>query len=260
MSHYIVAVITQDGTIEEIESLLAPFDENISVDEYIGRTKEQMIKDGKNFKNDCLKKIKKAKKKELIQFLTDEHYDYMRKCLNLKTDEDFYNYQKRPGYNYDSDGNELTTYNPDSKWDWYDIGGRWDGLLKDKNGNHFNSVQLKDLDTSPTKEEIENAKNFWEVVVEGKPTLEKEKFWSIYSKDYFLENYQTKENYIKETTSFTTYALLTPDGKWLEPGKMGWWGISLATKEDEKNWYQNFETLLKSFDQDYYITIVDCHI
>ena len=44
MSHYIVAVITQDGTIEEIESLLAPFDENISVDEYIGRTKEQMIK------------------------------------------------------------------------------------------------------------------------------------------------------------------------------------------------------------------------
>ena len=27
------------------------------------------------------------------------------------------------------DINVLTTYNPQSKWDWYEIGGRWSGLL-----------------------------------------------------------------------------------------------------------------------------------
>lgn len=26
-------------------------------------------------------------------------------------------------------GNELSTYNPNSKWDWYEIGGRWKDIL-----------------------------------------------------------------------------------------------------------------------------------
>lgn len=29
---------------------------------------------------------------------------------------------------------EYTTYNPDSKWDWYQLGGRWTGFLKLKEG------------------------------------------------------------------------------------------------------------------------------
>ena len=30
-------------------------------------------------------------------------------------------------------GNRLTTYNPDSQWDWWVIGGRWDGWLHPSN-------------------------------------------------------------------------------------------------------------------------------
>jgi hypothetical protein len=29
---------------------------------------------------------------------------------------------------------EWSTYNSDSKWDWYTVGGRWAGLLKLKKG------------------------------------------------------------------------------------------------------------------------------
>jgi hypothetical protein len=36
----------------------------------------------------------------------------------------------------DDDGKwyEYTTYNPDSKWDWYSLGGRWSGFFKMKAG------------------------------------------------------------------------------------------------------------------------------
>ena len=33
---------------------------------------------------------------------------------------------------FNDDGQPISTYNPDSKWDWYVIGGRWDGWINDK--------------------------------------------------------------------------------------------------------------------------------
>jgi hypothetical protein len=49
-------------------------------------------------------------------------------------------------------GDILSTYNPDSKWDWYDIGGRWNGFLplkeKDDNGNPIctNMARVDEID------------------------------------------------------------------------------------------------------------------
>jgi hypothetical protein len=33
---------------------------------------------------------------------------------------------------FDDQGRPISTYNPESKWDWYVIGGRWDGWINDK--------------------------------------------------------------------------------------------------------------------------------
>mgnify|MGYP001311871751 CR=1 FL=1 len=40
-------------------------------------------------------------------------------------------------------GERETTYNPDSKWDWFVVGGRWDGLLHGK--NIVRAIQVKDM-------------------------------------------------------------------------------------------------------------------
>ena len=48
------------------------------------------------------------------------------------SDEDFYHHEIVPYLKdgvVDKDGNIISTYNPDSKWDWYEIGGRWSGML-----------------------------------------------------------------------------------------------------------------------------------
>jgi hypothetical protein len=33
---------------------------------------------------------------------------------------------------FDGDGEPTSTYNPNSKWDWFVIGGRWDGWINDR--------------------------------------------------------------------------------------------------------------------------------
>ena len=63
---------------------------------------------------------------------------------------------------------------------------------------------------------------------------------SFYSKEYLEKLYPTEESYIRYMTEFSTYAVLTPDGEWYEPGKMGWWGLSYATPEEERNFSENY--------------------
>lgn len=46
----------------------------------------------------------------------------------------------------DSDG-DTTTYNPKSKWDWYQVGGRWGGYFLLKNGQRVDTCRWGDVDT-----------------------------------------------------------------------------------------------------------------
>lgn len=263
MSHYTVAVITKTDDITELEELLAPFDENIEVEEYVYRTKQQIIDDVKNRKEEYLAKIKKASKQELRDFLTDRKYHYMRNILNLYSDDDFYNFEHYDDCSYNKNGDELSTYNPNSKWDWYSIGGRWSGELKKKNSNeYFNTLQVKDWDTTPDEETINAHKRFWELAVEHQePTEDEKPFFSLYNENYYIEKYKTKENYANIASEFQTYAVLMPDGTWLEPGKMGWWGVSHSTIDEALSWEENYKTnIIDKLDPEWYITIVDCHI
>ena len=264
MSHYTVAVITRTGTEEEIEELLAPFDENIEVEKYISRTYEQIVEAGKERKEKWIRQIQTGdiSKEQLIEYLTHPSYQWRRVLLAAETDEDFYKaeaYEEEVG----PDGNEWTTYNPNSKWDWYTIGGRWSNSLRDYNGDYYNTLKIAYWDynyMSPTA--IERYSRIWDVIVEGaKRTEEEEKeWWGLYNSDYYREKYGNKSEYIKTMLTFSTYAVLTADGEWLAPGKMGMFGLSLAEPEDECEWEKNFTKLIDTFDKNMYITIVDCHI
>ena len=194
-----------------------------------------------------------------------------------------------------SNGNELTTYNPNSKWDWYDIGGRWRNSLLTKIDNEdvvtecslvdlmtqgknltkdapkgykwVDGAKIKDIDFKKAIEfrnTYNKAIRFWEIYIEGQePQTEEEKEkikWEMYKKEYYIERYETKENYAKRESTFTTWALLDEDG-WHEQGKMGWWAANDSTKDSEELFVEKFtETINKPENQDKYLIIVDCHI
>ena len=130
MSHYTVAVITKDGNYErELER----FDEGLEVEPYIRNTKQDCIEAQRNWN---LKKKANALKEENKNALPDLERQTSTAVVTTESDEELYKQYVEEwgeGRTFDEAGNELSTYNPDSKWDWWTLGGRWSGLLKLKN-------------------------------------------------------------------------------------------------------------------------------
>ena len=242
MSHFCVAVIHRED--QDVDELLAPYDESIRVAPYISRTKEEVIKYAR------------------------ENYPSFKD----KTDEECYEYYS-DGEETDEDGNIISTYNPNSKWDWYVVGGRWSNMLKavgretDENGNtiftdrYVNEARISDIDFSPDPEEYARAIREWEVIVEGDEQKPRDDFFSLYKPEYYLRYYGTKEKYAETMASFTTYAVVTPNGLWHEKAKMGWFGMDNSTPEGNDDWNKNYKRrFIDKADPNWIMTIVDCHI
>lgn len=265
MSHYTVAVITRTDPREsdELERLLAPFDENMEVERYLHRTKAQIIEDGKKHKEEMLERLKEFDKDKLIEILTNRAYRWWRDIFNCETDEDFYKMEAYQDMIDTDSGDEYTTYNPNSRWDWYEVGGRWSEELRDYEGEYWNTLQIKDWDYNYIDaEEINECSRYWDIAVKSAEMTEeeKEKFFFFHGPEYYLEKYGNKSNYVKSVITFHTYAVLTPDGEWLAPGNVVWFGGSDAKLSDESNWEKNYTSLIDTFDRNYYVTLVDCHI
>lgn len=273
MSHYTVMVITSDG---DYETALEPFDENLVVEPYIYKTKEEIIEQ--------IKQMKKRYDEEIAKGGTDTWFEEHYGNVNWNDDESIYSaYRKlEEDVDFDENGNELSTYNPNSKWDWYSLGGRWTGTLKLKEGvkvikssepswaigyeqpkeGYTDFAQVKDIDWTPDYTNLEHYKRFWEINVENSPLKENEKaedFRSFYNANYYLKEYGTKENYIEDNCNIKTYAILN-HGEWIEAGQMGWFGCSNATQDGYAVYRQVFKDIIKNLNPEDYVAIVDCYI
>lgn len=248
MSHFAVAIIHEEG--QDIEKLLAPYDENLEVKPYMNRTRDMMVANGH--------RIKSRIRMEKLDLNTNQ---WAKKYVDAETDEDFWLAEKdEVCYTYDEKGNELTTYNPNSKWDWWCIGGRFSGCLKvweDDESMLVSSAKVKSVDFTPDKEEYDKAYNWW---VEH---IDSDKEWdSFIKKEYYTDTYKDATDYATRCAQFSTFAVVTPDGVWHEKGEMGWFACSDETPEEARSWDENYyNTFIAPYlDGDYCITIVDCHI
>ena len=252
MSHFSVAVFSR--TPDEVEQLLAPFREDTDDPEYLElQTSSEDIED--------------------LRATYDEE---------RKGEESFENFLSRYyGYIYNQELDEAGYLcNPNAKWDWWEIGGRWRDMLKLKHPHPCHEegtegkdtqrtyvwcdqAQLKDIEFVVDQDAYDRAARFWEVYVEGQPLGEGESegdYTPFYRPEYYLEQYGAKEAYANAMSSFSTWAFVTPDGEWHETGEMGWFGFSNATRTSRETYAGEMHEALKSIDPECYITIVDCHI
>lgn len=137
--------------------------------------------------------------------------------------------------------------NPNAKWDWWVVGGRWERWAEETIGGV--SVRVGDIRFDPEAER-EKAARWWDENVEAEgPDF----VAMMVAKDL------TREQYVECRSHLSFRAVVTPDGEWHEVGSMGWWGISSETAEDLVRWDESFEgTFLK--DADLTLTVVGCHI
>jgi len=120
MSHYAVLVIG-----EKVEKQLAPYQEN---------NLENCPKEFLTFYN--------AEKEEKEYYNSQSHKDFLEKYPTLQ------DYLK-DNYKLDEE-TDLYGYweNFNSRWDWYEIGGRWSNTIQLKTGEGTNSANLKNIDTT----------------------------------------------------------------------------------------------------------------
>jgi len=283
MSHFNVAVFTDETT--NVDELLEPYYEGLEVPVYIYKTKEQIIQ---KIRNDIKSQVEDGPyskwKKEPITYERNsnpEHINFLKNefpKMLAWTDEDCYKegiswYEDE---NIDENGNVLSTYNPNSKWDWYTIGGRWNGMLKASRGKHgegglftpnkrekgkYDIAKVSDIDFSMDVDTYNKSIRWWEVVVEKSPLKsdeKKEDFFNYYTLEYLIEKYKNKENYALASSSFNTFGVVLPDGSWHDKGQMGWFA---CVSNEDYDWDLKYkEHFIDTANPDWTLTIVDCHI
>lgn len=174
-------------------------------------------------------------------------------------------------------------YNPKSKWDWYDIGGRWHNFLKLKRDcitdwakefgstTRFDATQgsvdlarIGQIDFSGNDELYRKNYRWWQVAIEDAALEEGEKeedFQCFFKKEFYIDRYKNAETYAKIQSSIIFYSMVMPDGSWEQKGNMGWFGMSDESNEESLNWDLNFyDNYIKNLPPDTILVTVDCHI
>lgn len=188
--------------------------------------------------------------------------------------------------------------NPNKKWDFWTVGGRWPGLLKNKAGARVNQCAKKDVDWEAMEREyIEDrlveydlvhsviaGRTFdtWGAVLARHTTDGKVDIYAARKeyndqpvvKDLYADSETrwlvsgdagqyllSREQFVerKKLEACRTYAVVTKDGKWHEKGEMGWFGMSRNEKPEDE-WSRQFRELVDKADDNDLLTVVDCHI
>lgn len=123
MSHFIVNVVIRDATDRtdaeaKLDDLLAPFDENMPIDPYPVPVDDSIVER-------AIEVYRESDKDPLPDPLDDET---KRRIVGWYecNDEDL------AVLNEDGSFSVMSRYNPDSKWDWWVLGGRWEGYYQIK--------------------------------------------------------------------------------------------------------------------------------
>lgn len=224
-------ILVRCNDLEELHNIMERFDENAEVEEYVVKTKAELIQDIRDNIDHESARLP-APFADVDPSTLDEDtmksYDYINMALNGKkledvTDEDLYEFYRTkisiPGEDqFDADGNLVSMCNPQGRWDYWTIGGRWEGKFIDNEGDKTDAVKICDIDwdqtTEPSKETREYVANCWRKQVEGKPIdpiYDKEHGAFFPTKEYLLERYGDEDGYLHAQTIFNAGAIVCKD-------------------------------------------------
>ena len=56
------------------------------------------------------------------------------------------------------------------------------------------------------------------------------------------------------------YATISTDGRWMAPGKMGWFGVSSDSTDDRIGYWEAANAYIEALPDDTWLVALDCHI
>jgi hypothetical protein len=296
MSHFYTIALVEPSEAMDIEGavqpLLAPYDENMEVDDYedtcycVGHVARMEVHD----------QVKEAMIEHTVNSLADLRNEHSEATAGLDLDweesskrwqeftKDWFDLQEKlqkqfrdahplinePDKDCDEcggDGVVISTYNPDSKWDWYQVGGRWSGQF---DSDYDPATDPDNIETcficrgtgmrNDTLGQEARAKdpNYTCNGCGGKGTSVK---WPTQWKND-RGNIESVSNLLKlEDEKFSEvavpFAIVSKDG-WAERGSMGWFA-SVSDEKDKDDWNTQVRSILEA-NTDKLAVVLDLHI
>jgi len=178
---------------------------------------------------------------------------------------------------------EVSKYNPNAKWDWWVVGGRWRNVgdngiiynLKEciemKEVPMYNTLSWFQLPHCDSKEELEAKLKEPKAITKDFKKDKDGKYITGEDGKYIPDTYYTEEELFAkvQVRKQDFFSYLFPEEGWVEKGEMGWFGSSSLDglpadeKEEKIKEFHDFNDMLlkKYIDDDRYIgVVVDCHI
>lgn len=223
---------------------------------------------------------------EIREIPANEYYSTFEEFLR-----DWHGFRFDGKYSSFEDGKVYKFTNPNAKWDWYSIGGRWSGMFLDFNGcthdiikkgywdleqikanvieeylPYYEKYQASGIDELPFVEWSKIRETF-DDIDEARTVYHNQEYVKrlaeLFPGDYYLQRpdvfyKKTQEEFINEQYygAIQTYAFLDETG-WNERGEMGWFGMSYNETPD---WTKIYLDKLNEIDDNDYLVLVDCHI
>lgn len=275
MSHFSVLVIGED-----IAGQLVPYDEALAVPRYCKATKVQLIQQQRD-------EIAEYRDSTYADYLRDpaaycarfadnpEHLAYLRDEFPPKlawTDAQCYQaaVEWEEPENIGADGEVYSTYNPQSRWDWYVIGGRFADYfaLCPADENH---PEIYSRTNQALKGEVD-----WERMVTEKRHRAAERWqqWLDYARNvtHWSQDVQrqhaywkfdiwrndSEETYMRRQSSLATFAIVA-HGQWHARAQMGWWGVT-TDQQPLEEWEAFWWAQIKAAAPETLLTLLDAHI
>ena len=235
-------LVAGDNPIE----LIKPYDNRIEVDEYIV------------FKHKDIKKIKEKKLDIYKQIIdsnispgTTQYYQEEYNELSKMTDEDAY-YYLTSEYDYDEEGNAVSTNNPKGKYSFFQKGKLFSVPFITLDGREVYQAKKGEIDW--LKMHLHGGEIYravWEMVMEGrkpKNDYEENIYKNMKERTAYFLNFGTKENYVVYSTAFWAYAFVD---------KNGWYELDETT--NQYVWVSKFyEKYIEPLNDDTLLTILEC--
>ena len=161
-------------------------------------------------------------------------------------------------------------HNPNARWDWYAVGGRWSDRLMLKDGTKANQARYGDIDWNAmvakhaefyAQPRVKIAEELREIVSSNRVTNDDISgwiSWNLVEETHEFTDDKAMFVKTKAEEALRTFAVVK-DGRWFERGKMGWFA-AVHDEKDPETWASVWDSLVRNVSPDTLITIVDCHI
>jgi len=153
-----------------------------------------------------------------------------------------------------------------SRWDWWVVGGRWDGSIRG-----LDWLDLKELcricnGTGERPRGLEEFGQAWYDGCNGCNGCDGTGESSVWPSDDRYTSLGRNRCRLSEVHSdYTMTAFVNPDGEWIERARMGWFGSSIPdedgkTEEDKAEGYEKAWNDLRVARPDAIVVSLDCHV